>query len=149
MHKSPGEGADIDFDFNCHPFCVIIADEFHLTHFDTICRHATRRAGDLPSNASPQASHDVFGNVGEGYPCHMQEIHAKCKVSPNAFFRLALTIHAAVGDFRRRRDQAYTPWLATALCEAGRGSEEPEAERAPRLFGVQSGQLLSRFPRCL
>jgi len=41
-------------------------------------RHAPRRARDLPSNTSPQASHDVQCNSGKGYSGHLQEIHGEC-----------------------------------------------------------------------
>jgi hypothetical protein len=38
-------------------------------------RHAPRRSRDLPSHASPQASHDVQRDPEQGDPGYLQEVH--------------------------------------------------------------------------
>lgn len=40
-------------------------------------RYATRRSGNLPSHASPQAGYDVLRHPFQGHPSYLQKVYAK------------------------------------------------------------------------
>ena len=113
--------------------------------FDDYLRHAPRCAGDFPGHSSPQASHDVFGDVGEGHSSHLQEIHVE-RTSSNFLQRTqSLTLGTASGNFRGRRNEAYSAWTATTLRKSRGGAKEQKAERASRFFGVQPSEFVSSY----
>lgn len=78
----------------------------------TICpRHASRRAGDLPSYSYRQTSHDVQRHSSPRYSAHLPKVHEE-----------------PIGGLCRRRNQADSTRPSTILHQTQRRREEPQAQ---------------------